>query len=127
MARRSKWSGNPRRHIMAKLTLHAVGEDTIASPGNSNNLYIVVSVEDQNGAAVTGLGMGNFAIGSEVVGPGGSISHINAITNGKLPGVYVLLVLPLAGQTWKGGVYIFSVAATRGADHGLTLCSFLMD
>ena len=112
---------------MAKLTLHAVGEDTIASPGNANNLYIIVSVEDLNGAPVPGLAIGNFAIGSEIVGPGGSISHINTVTNGKLPGVYLLQVLPLAGQTWKAGVYIFSVAVTRSADHGLTLCSFLMD
>jgi hypothetical protein len=112
---------------MAKLTLHAIGEDTMASPGNASNLYIIVSVEDSNGAAVPGLAIGNFAIGSEIVGPGGSTSHISTVTNGKLPGVYLLQVLPLAGQTWKAGVYIFSVAVTRGTDHGITLCSFLMD
>ena len=112
---------------MAKLALHAVGEDTIASPGNANNLYIVVSVEDANGAAVPGLAIGNFAIGSEIVGPGGSTSHIDTVANGKLPGVYLLRVLPLAGQTWKAGVYIFSVAADAGRrsrDHPL---QFLMD
>jgi hypothetical protein len=112
---------------MAKLTLSAIGEDTIASPGNANNLYIIVSVQDSNGVAVPGLAIGNFALGSEIVGPGGSTSHINTVTNGKLPGVYLLQVLPLAGQTWKAGVYIFSVAVTRGADHGITLCRFLMD
>ena len=85
---------------MAKLTLHAIGEDTMASPGNESNLYIIVSVEDLNGAAVPGLAIGNFAIGSEIVGPGGSTSHINTVTNGKLPGVYLLQVLPLAGPSW---------------------------
>jgi hypothetical protein len=112
---------------MPKLTLSAIGEDTIASPGNANNLYIIVSVEDPNGVAVSGLAIGNFAIGSEIVGPGGSTSHINTVSNGQLPGVYLLRVLPLAGQTWKAGVYIFSVAVSHGADHGVTLCSFLMD
>ena len=112
---------------MAKLNLVAIGEDTIASPGNALNLYIVVSVTDGNGTGVAGLAIGNFAIGSEIVGPGGSISHINTVTNGKLAGTYLLTVLPLAGQTWKAGVYIFSVNATHGADHGQTLCSFLMD
>src|ERR1700712_172487 len=112
---------------MAKLTLHAIGEDTVASPGNANKLYIIVSVEDLNGATVAGLAIGQFAIASEMGGPGASPSHISTVTNGKLPGVYLLQVLPLAGQTWKAGVYIFSVAATRGTDHGITLCSFLMD
>jgi len=57
----------------------------MASPGNANNLYIIVSVEDVNGAPVPGLAIGNFAIGSEIVGPGGSTSHISTVTNGKLP------------------------------------------
>ncbi len=112
---------------MAKLTVVAVGEDTIASPGNANNLYIVVSVEDPNGAPVNALTMANFALGSEIVGPGGSLSHISTVSNGKLPGVYLLKILPLAGQTWKAGVYVFSVAVTHGPDQGRTLCHFLMD
>ena len=112
---------------MAKLTVHAIGEDSIASPGNANNLYVVVSVADSNGAAVAGLAIGSFSLGSEIVGAGGSTSHINTVTNGKLPGVYLLQVLPLAGQTWKAGVYIFSVAVSRAADRGIALCSFLMD
>lgn len=112
---------------MAKLSLVAIGEDTMASPGNAQNLYIVVSVTDSNGAGVTGLTIGNFAIGSEIVGPGGSISHIDTVNNGKLGGTYLLRVLPLAGQTWKSGVYIFSVNVTSGVNKGQTLCSFLMD
>ena len=112
---------------MAKLYLCAIGEDAIASPGNANNLYIVVSVTNGRGEPVTGLKIKNFSIGSEIVGPGGSISHIDSISNGKSPGTYLLMVLPLAGQTWKAGVYIFSVNATKGRSKGQTLCSFKMD
>ena len=112
---------------MAKLNLVAIGEDTMASPGNAQNLYIVVSVTDANGAGVTGLVLNNFALGSEIVGPGGSTSHIDSISAGKLAGTYLLKVLPLAGQTWKAGVYICAVNVTAGADKGQTLCSFLMD
>src|ERR1041385_5948751 len=101
---------------MAHLTIAAVAEDTIAAPGNTQPTYIVVSVQDGTGAAVTGLTISNFSIGSEIVGPGGSISHIDTVSNGKLAGVYLLKVLPLTGQTWKAGVYIFSVAVVHGPD-----------
>jgi hypothetical protein len=111
---------------MSKLDIKAIVEDTIAAPGNAKPTYIVVSVEDQNGAGVIGLNSANFKLGSEVVGPGGSISHIDSI-NSVNPGVYTLQILPLAGQTWKSGVYIFSVAVHNGTYKGQTLCSCLMD
>jgi len=109
---------------MAKLTVHAVAEDTVASPGNANSLSIVVSVEDQNGLAVGALGLGDFGVGSEI---GGSIGQISTITNGESPGVYLIQLLPLEGQTWKAGPYVFSVAVNTGSDQGLTLCSLSMD
>lgn len=112
---------------MAKLTVKAIGEDGLASPGNSSILHIVVSVTDANGVGVAGLAIANFALGSEIVGAGGSTSHIDTVSNGKLTGTYLLKALPLAGQTWKAGVYIFSVNVTSGANHGQTLFSFLMD
>lgn len=112
---------------MAKLTITAIAEDTIAAPGNTQPTYIVVSVQDVNGLGVTGLTGSNFTIGSEIVGPGGSTSHIDSVSNGKIQGTYLLKILPLAGQTWKSGVYIFSVAVTQGANKGQSLCSFLMD
>jgi hypothetical protein len=93
-----------------------------------NDSYIVVSVTDANGAAVPGLAMANFAVGSPIVGPGGSTSHINSVApGGSVPGVYVLRIGPQAGQSWKSGVYIWSVAVTRGADHGQALSTTLMD
>ena len=110
---------------MARLIVTAIAEDTIAAPGNANDSYIVVSVTDANGVPVPSLTAANFALGSPIVGPGGSLSHINTITGGA--GVYILNIKPLAGQTWKSGVYIWSVAVTRGADHGQALCTTLMD
>src|SRR5690349_4717447 len=113
---------------MARLIVHAIAEDTIAAPGNANASYIVVSVTDANGTAVNGLVMANFAVGSPIVGPGGSISHITSVgPGGSVTGVYILRIAPLAGQTWKTGVYIWSVSVTRGADHGQTLCTTIMD
>lgn len=113
---------------MALLHVTAIAEDTIATPGNVNDSYIVVSVTDVNGNAVAGLAMANFAIGSPIVGPGGSLSHINSVsTGGSVPGVYILRIGPLAGQTWKAGVYIWSVAVTSGANRGQALCTTLMD
>ncbi len=112
---------------MAKLNVTAIAEDTVAAPGNALNLYLIVSITDANGTGVPGLSMANFNIGSEIVGPGGSTSHIGAVGGGAVAGVYHLTLLPLAGQTWKSGVYIYSVTVAKGADLGQTLCSVLMD
>jgi hypothetical protein len=112
---------------MARLNVIAISEDTVASPDNANNLYIIISVTDRQGAGVTGLAIENLTLGTEIVGPGGSISHIDSVTNGNLPGTYLLQVMPLSGETWKAGVYIFSLNVTSGTDNGQTLCSVLMD
>jgi len=113
---------------MAMLIVTAIAEDTIAAPGNVSDSYIVVSVTDSNGVAVTGLSLANFAIGSPIVGPGGSVSNINSVSaGGSVAGVYILRIGPLAGQTWKPGVYIWSVGVTHGSDHGQALCTTLMD
>ena len=113
---------------MALLIVNAVAEDTIAKPANALESYIVVSVTDANGAAVAGLVQANFAVGSPIVGPGGSLSHITGVgSGGAVTGVYILRIAPLAGQTWKSGVYIWSVRVTSGANVGQTLCTTLMD
>jgi hypothetical protein len=87
-----------------------------------------VSVTTGSGAAVTGLTANNFQVGSPIVGPGGSVSHITSVgSGGSVTGVYILQIAPLAGQTWKSGVYIWSVRVTSGANVGQTLCSTQMD
>lgn len=113
---------------MARLIVTAIAEDTIAAPSNALDSYIVVSVTDSNGVAVTGLTIANFAVGSPIVGPGGSLSHIVSVgSGGSVTGVYILRIAPLAGQTWKSGVYIWSVRVTSGANVGQTLCTTQMD
>jgi hypothetical protein len=112
---------------MAKLNVEAIVEDSISTPGNDKDTYLIVSITDQQGAPVEGLSMSHFTLGSEIVGAGGSISHINMVRNGKLPGIYVLFIGPSAGDTWRGGVHVWSVRVNRGEDQGTTLCSCLMD
>ena len=113
---------------MARLIVHAIAEDTIAAPGNALESYIVVSVTDSNGVAVTGLAAANFSLGSPIVGPGGSVSHIVSVgSGGSVSGVYILRIAPLKGQTWKSGYYIWSVRVTSGANAGQALCNTLMD
>ena len=84
---------------MSRLIVNAIIEDSIASPGNDKDAYMIVSVQDSNGLPVENLTMSSFVVGSEVVGAGGSISHINMVRNGKLPGIYVLFLGPSAETT----------------------------
>ena len=113
---------------MALLHVSALAEDTIAAPGNALSCYIVVSVTDANGVAVTGLVMPNFLIGSPVVAPGGVVSRLlYADPAGTVTGVYLLQIQPAGGVNWKAGVYVWSVGVTHGSDHGQALCSVLMD
>jgi hypothetical protein len=114
---------------MALLIVNAIAEDTLAAPGNALDSYIVVSVTDSNGVAVAGLALANFTLGSPIYAPFGSDSHINTVGGGgaAVSGVYVLRIAPLAGMTWKSGVYIWSVRVTSGADVGQTICAIKMN
>jgi hypothetical protein len=112
---------------MSRLIVAANSEDTIASPGNRNNNYLVVSVTDANGTPVTGLAAANFKVDPMIVGPGGALVDIVRVTAGRLPGFYHVDVVPIKTETWKAGVYIFAVAVTRGTDQGQTLTTVLMD
>jgi len=112
---------------MARLIVAALSEDTIAAPGNRQPNYITVSVTNAEGAPVTGLVAANFRVDPMIVGPGGALVNVTSLTAGRLPGFYLLNVLPIRTETWKAGVYIFAVAVERAADHGQTLTSVLMD
>lgn len=122
-------SGDARRgemeDDMALLNVSTLSEDTIAAPGNNAANYVVVSVTDAAGVPVTGLAAANFTVTALIVGPGGALVNISSVTSSG--GFYIVRVVPIAGQTWKSGVYIFGVAVTRGSDHGQSLCSVLMD
>ena len=112
---------------MARFIVTAASEDTIAGPGNRNPNYIVVSVTTASGAPVTGLGVKNFKVDPVIVGPGGALVDITSVTGGRLPGFYLVNVVPIKTYTWKKGVYIFAVAVAKGANKGQTLASVMMD
>lgn len=112
---------------MARLIVSAMSEDTIANPGNRSPNYITVSVTDANGVPVTGLGSGNFKVDPMIVGPGGALVNITSVTSGRLPGFYLVQVVPVNTETWKAGGYIFCVAVIRGADQGQALTQVLLD
>lgn len=112
---------------MARLIVNTLSEDAIAAPGNRQSNYIVASVTDVNGVPVTGLGVANFRVDPVIVGPGGSLVNITGVILGRLPGIYLILIMPILSETWKSGVYIFAVSVNKGTDHGQNLCSVLMD
>ncbi|MBS1732438.1 MAG: hypothetical protein JST02_03995 [Bacteroidetes bacterium] len=112
---------------MARLIVNALSEDTVAAPGNRLRNYIVVSVTDNAGKPVSALGAANFKVDPVIVGPGGSLVNITGVTAGRLPGTYIVFVVPIAAQTWKSGVYIFAVSVTSGINNGQNLCSVMMD
>ena len=112
---------------MGLFLVSAFSEDTIAAPSNRQPNYIVASVTEADGDPVTGLGVSNFKVDPMVVGPGGALVNIIGVTPGRLPGFYLINVVPISTETWKSGVYIFAVAATRGTDRGQALATVLMD
>lgn len=112
---------------MALLIVNAASEDTIAAPGNRQNNYVVVSVTDSVGNAVTGLTAANFKVQPVIVGPGGALVNITGAAAAGLPGFYIVNVVPIKTETWKAGTYIFAVAVERGSDRGQNLASVLMD
>ena len=112
---------------MSRLIVTAFSEDGIASPGNRQPNYIIVSVTDVNGMPITGLAIGNFRVDPMIVGAGGALVNITSVFGGRLPGFYLVNVVPIGTQTWKPGVYIFAVAVERATDRGQTLATVLMD
>ena len=112
---------------MARLIVTAFSEDGIASPGNRQPNYIIVSATDVSGVPVTGLGLPNFKVDPMIVGPGGALVDIVGVREGRLSGFYHINVVPISAETWKAGVYIFAVAVERGPDKGQTLATVLMD
>lgn len=112
---------------MALLIVSTFSEDTIAAPSNRQPNYLVVSVTDANGEPATGLAVGNFKVDPMIVGPGGALVNIVDVTPGRLPGFYLVRVLPIKTETWKAGVYIFCVAVENKADKGQALATVLMD
>ncbi len=112
---------------MARLIVVTESEDSIAAPGNRRPNYIVVSVTYADGVPVTGLKKTNFKVDAIIVGPGGALVNISTASSGRLPGTYILRVVPIRKETWKAGVYVFGVAVSTSKDKGQSLAKVRMD
>lgn len=112
---------------MEKWTVTAANGNIQAKSGNNHPLFIIVSIEDANGAPVQALTVDNFNLAAEV--PGGvSFSVWLTVSAGRLPGVYVFSVMPYPpGHTWVRGLFVFSIAVHSQAARGQTLCSSVLN
>lgn len=114
--------------VAAEITVSAIAEDTIASPGNRQPLYIIIAANLADGRPVTTLTAANVAVDPIIVGPGGALFDVVSFNaNGRLPGTYIMQVVPIRTETWKAGTYVIGVNIVRGTDKGQTLTSVLMD
>ena len=102
----------------------------VAAAGNSDPLYLVVSVTDADGVPASGLAAAAFTIDAIIVAPFGS--RVEIASAGEVQnGAYLLWVVPVTYQgtqyTWKLGRYLFFLTVTRGVDHGQTVCAVFVD
>ena len=107
--------------------MESQSEDAIADPGNRETCYICVSVTDPSGTPTTGLTKANFKVDAMIVGAGGALVNIVGATPGRLPGFYLIKVVPIRKETWKKGWYIWAIAVTSGRAKGQTLAKVLLD
>ena len=110
----------------SQLNVVGVASPINAAPGNSNSAALVISVVDENGNAVRGLGPSNFRVDATIVAPGGALVDITrADEAARAPGFYIVEIVPTTHQgtqyTWKAGVYLFSVTVERDAYRGQTV------
>ena len=112
---------------MEKWTVTAANGNLQARSGNDHPLFIVVSVEDANGAPVPGLTVHNFNLAAEVTGSRLGFSETLTVSAGLLPGVYLFSVAPFPGHTWIRGQFVFSIAVHSQAARGQTLCSCVLN
>jgi hypothetical protein len=110
---------------MARLTIEAVSEDTVAAPERPTN-HIVASVTDPNGEPVTGLTAANFRIDPMISGNGAKVT-VAGVSAGRLPGFYHINVVPAPEGGRERGIHVFAIVASRGADKGQTLATVAVD
>jgi hypothetical protein len=94
-----------------------------AAAGNSESELILLSVTDQSGAAVRGLGPANFKIDATIVALGGALVDIKRASEAsRAPGFYIIEIVPTTYRgtqyTWKAGGYLLAIAVEKGADRG---------
>jgi len=109
------------------LNVTACAADAVAASGNRAKAYLIVSVTEDSGLPVKDLTAANFKVYPSVVGPGGALLDITAVTSGGLPGVYNLNLVPFKTETWKKGTYVLAVSVQTGTSQGQALSSMLVD
>ena len=110
---------------MARLTVEAVAEDSLAAPEERPTNRIVASVTDPNGEPVTGLTAANFRI-DPMAATNAAQVNVARVSAARLPGFYHIDVVPANGSGARK-ICVFAIAASRGADKGQTLATFAVD
>ncbi|MFL5385606.1 MAG: hypothetical protein ACJ8GN_24060 [Longimicrobiaceae bacterium] len=109
---------------MARLIVQAVGNETIADPGDRDAAVILLSVTDANGEPVTGLGTANVRIDAMLVAAYGAEVSILRMSGSTLPGFYAIDLVPYGTYQWKAGEFDIAVAVTQGSNKGQTFATF---
>jgi hypothetical protein len=112
---------------LAGLNITALSEDILATPGNREPNYIVISITYTDGKPLRNLDSHDFAVEVVVAPAGGTVRHNIRVVETDFPGVYVMEVVPDAEEVWKAGVYIFAVGVHSGFDRGQTIVDVLLD
>jgi hypothetical protein len=115
----------------AALTIDGAATTGKAAPGNSGNAILLVSVTDQSGAAVQGLGLSNFKIDATIVAAGGALVDIKRASEAsRAPGFYIIEVVPTTYKgtqyTWKSGKYLFAVTVDGATNRGQAVLELQM-
>jgi hypothetical protein len=115
---------------MARLIVEAIGTageagaSGVARAGNSDPLYLTISVTDQDGVPTGDYNTLQFAVDAPIVAAGGAQVVIAYVNGGG--GLYSVHLKPTTYQgtqyTWQLGSYVFFIVVTRGSDRGQTLC-----
>ena len=96
----------------------------MARAGNSDPLYLTISVTDQDGVPTGDYNTLQFTVDTPIVAAGGAGVVITNVNGGS--GHYSVYLKPTSYQgqqyTWQLGSYVFFITVTRGSDHGQTLC-----
>jgi hypothetical protein len=114
--------------ITTGLNVMAEAEDVLAIPGNNLPIYLVVSITNLFGQPITKLNISNFEISTLIAAPGGSslIDTIRVIET-KTEGTYLVYIIPNQQETWKKGVYIFTISVIKDKIKGQSLVNVFVD
>jgi hypothetical protein len=107
----------------AALTVDGVATPAMAAPENSYSAVILLSVTDQNGAAVRRLGSADFKIDAPIVAPNGAKVDIkNVLECPDSPGFYLIDIAPGTDDgtqyTWKAGTYLLTITVGKATTRG---------